>query len=87
MLVQISHRNLVNKDLISAVLYPKGNAFKRLRDNAIENGLLIDCKAGRKTRDVIVLTTGQVVLSALNPEKTFFTLLMAAFTSFNGVCV
>jgi regulator of extracellular matrix RemA (YlzA/DUF370 family) len=68
MLVQISHRNLVNKDLISAVLYPKGNAFKRLRDNAIEKGLLIDATAGRKTRSVIILTTGQVILTAQNPE-------------------
>ena len=68
MLFHVSHRNLINLEYVVAVLYPKGNAFKRLRDKAIERGLLIDATAGRKTRSVVIFTTGQILLSSLNPE-------------------
>jgi regulator of extracellular matrix RemA (YlzA/DUF370 family) len=68
MLFHVSHRNLIGLEFVVAVLYAKGSAFKRLRDRAIERDLLIDCTAGRKTRSMVVLSTGQVVLTSLNPE-------------------
>ena len=68
MLFHVSHRNLINLEYVVAVLYAKGSAYKRFRDKAIERGLLIDCTAGRRSRSMVVLSTGQVVLTSLNPE-------------------
>ena len=65
MLINIGYENFIRRDLVAVILKPESSHVKKLRQDATEKGLLINATSGRKTRSVIVLTTGQVVLSAL----------------------
>lgn len=67
MLILIGHDNYVQSDLIATILKPDSSPVKKLRQSADEKGILINATAGHKTRSVIVLTTGQVILSSLLP--------------------
>ena len=65
MLINVGFESFVRRDLVAVILKPDSSHVKKLRQDAIEKGLLINATSGRKTRSVIVLTTGQVVLSSL----------------------
>jgi extracellular matrix regulatory protein A len=66
-MILIGHDNYLNIELVSAILKSDSSPVKRLRKAADEKGTLINATAGHKTRSVIVLTTGQVILCALQP--------------------
>ena len=42
--------------------------MKRLRDEAREQGRLVDATEGRRTRSIIVTDSGHIILSALQTE-------------------
>ena len=65
MLINIGYGNFLSCDFVAVVLKPGSSHVKKLRQDATEKGLLINATSGHKTRSVIVLTTGQVVLSSL----------------------
>ena len=67
-LVNIGFGNLVNDQKISVVVNPDAAPVKRLVQNAKEQHLVIDATQGRRTKAVIVLESGQVVLSAVQPD-------------------
>jgi|APSaa5957512622_1039677.scaffolds.fasta_scaffold00112_11 extracellular matrix regulatory protein A len=68
MLVHIGHRNYAMADKILVVLASEGSAVRRLRAEGKKKGCLIDATAGGRTRSVIVATSGQVILSGVQPE-------------------
>ena len=47
---------------------PGAAPIKRLVGEAKERSLLIDATSGRKTRAIIIMNTGHVILSAVQPE-------------------
>lgn len=51
-----------------AIVTPDSAPVKRLVQKAKETGMAIDATQGRKTKAVLVIENGQVVLSALLPE-------------------
>jgi regulator of extracellular matrix RemA (YlzA/DUF370 family) len=65
MLINIGYENFINGELIAVILNPDSAHVKKLRQDALEKGLLINATSGHKTRSVIVLTTNQVILSSL----------------------
>lgn len=65
MLINIGYENFIKRDLVAVILKPESSHVKKLRQDAMEKGILINATSGHKTRSVIVLTTGQVVLSSL----------------------
>ena len=67
MLVMVGHENYINSELIAVILKPDSSPVKRLRQSAEEKGILLNASSGHKTRSLIVLTTGQVVLTSLQP--------------------
>lgn len=67
-LVNIGFGNLVNAQKLAAVVNPDGAPVKRLVQSAREQQLVIDATQGRRTKAVLILETGQVVLSAVQPE-------------------
>lgn len=67
-LVNIGFGNIVNTDKIVAVISPDAAPIKRMIQSAKDNGSAIDGTCGRKTKSVIVMENGSVVLSALLPE-------------------
>ncbi|MCQ2541486.1 MAG: DUF370 domain-containing protein [Lachnospiraceae bacterium] len=64
-LIHIGFGNVVNIDKIISVVSPDAAPIKRMVQKAKENGTVIDATQGRKTKSVIVMENGQVVLSAL----------------------
>ncbi|SES62085.1 DUF370 domain-containing protein [[Clostridium] polysaccharolyticum] len=67
-LVNIGYGNLVNLDKVIAVVSPDAAPVKRMIQSAKDAGSAIDGTCGRKTKAVIVMENGSVVLSALLPD-------------------
>ena len=67
-LINIGFGNFVAAGRVVAVVNPTSSPLRRLREEAQENGRLVDATQGRKTRALIVLDSGHMVLSALQPE-------------------
>ena len=67
-LVSIGFGNIVSASRIVAVIGPASAPVKRIIQDAREHRLLIDASCGRKTRAVLMMDSGHVVLSALQSE-------------------
>ena len=60
--------NFVVAQRVVAIISPMASPIKRLRDQAREEGRLVDATQGRKTRSVIVTDSNHVILSAIQTE-------------------
>ena len=67
-LLSIGLGNFVPYDRIIAIVAPDSAPVKRLVQEAKDKGTAVDATYGRRTRAVIVLDSGQVVLSSIQPE-------------------
>lgn len=67
-LVNIGFGNLVSAGRIITIVSPESAPIKRMIQDVREKGLLIDASFGRSTRAVIVMDSGNVILSALQPD-------------------
>ena len=68
-LVSIGFGNLVSAGRIISIVSPESAPIKRMIQEVRERGLLIDASFGRSTKSVIVMDSGNVILSALPPER------------------
>ncbi len=59
---------MVLDERIVAIVSPDSAPAKRTVAEAKENGRIIDCTGGRKTKCVIITDSDHVVLSALSAE-------------------
>ncbi len=64
-LVNIGYGNLVSARRVIAVVSPDSAPVKRMVQDGRDAGRLIDATLGRKTRAVLVMDSGHIVLSAL----------------------
>lgn len=64
----IGYGNMVNSNHVLSIIKPEAAPIKRMVQNAKDSGLAIDATCGRKTKSVLVMNTGHLVLSALLPE-------------------
>ena len=67
-LLNIGFGNMVSANRVMAIISPESAPVKRMVQDARDKGLLIDATYGRKTRAVLVMDSGQIVLSAIQPE-------------------
>ena len=67
-MLNIGYGNVVAAGRVVAIVSPQSAPMKRLRDWAEGEGKLIDATQGRRTRSILVLDSGHVALSAVNPE-------------------
>lgn len=67
-LINIGFGNFVNRHKIIAVIGPDSAPAKRMIQNGKDKGTVIDATQGRRTRAVIAMENGQLVLSAVLPE-------------------
>ena len=67
-LVNIGFGNIVTADRLIAIVSPESAPIRRLIQEAREDGRLVDGTCGRRTRAVVVMDSGHVVLSAIQPE-------------------
>ncbi|WP_277301010.1 extracellular matrix/biofilm regulator RemA [Veillonella montpellierensis] len=67
-LLNIGFGNMIAANRAIAIISPESAPIKRMIQDAKDKGLLIDATYGRKTRAVLVMDSGHVVLSAIQPE-------------------
>jgi len=67
-LLSIGFGNIVQADRIVAIVAPDSAPVRRIIADARERNLLIDASAGRKTRAVLVMDSGHIILSGLQSE-------------------
>ncbi len=66
--LNIGFGNLVVASRLVAVLVPGPNPVRRLREEARNAGKLVDATHGRRCRSVLVVDSGHIILSAVQPE-------------------
>ena len=68
-LIDIGYGNRINSSRIVAVVNADSAPAKRIISVAKENNTAIDATCGKKTKTVIVMDSGHVVMSAKEPDK------------------
>ena len=66
--VGIGFKSLINASRIIAVVNPDSAPVKRIISDAREKGTLVDATYGRKTRSVIIMDSGHVLLSVIGSD-------------------
>ena len=67
-LVNIGFGNIVAANRIISVISPESAPIKRIIQEARDKGMLVDATYGRRTRAVVVVDSGHIILSAVQPE-------------------
>lgn len=67
-LINIGFGNMVSASRVIAIVSPDSAPIKRIIQDVRDKGLLIDATYGRRTRAVVVMDSGHVLLSAVQPE-------------------
>lgn len=68
MLLNIGYNNSVVSSRVVAIVGPSSSPMRRLREDARQDGRLIDATQGRKTRSIIITDSNHCILSAVQPE-------------------
>ena len=66
--MNIGYGNVVSANRVIAIVSPDSAPIKRIVQEGKEKGNLIDATYGRKTRCVIIMDNGHLVLSPNMPE-------------------
>ncbi len=67
-LINIGFGNVISGDRVIAIVNPESAPLKRLKEEAKDEGKLIDATYGRKTRAIIITDSNHIILSAIQPE-------------------
>lgn len=67
-LINIGFGNIVSANRVVAIVSPESAPIKRVISDARERGQLVDATYGRRTRAVLIMDSGHVILSAIQPE-------------------
>ncbi len=68
MLLNIGFGNVVAENKLVAIVNADSAPMRRYREEARQRGKLVDATQGRKTRSIIVTSSGHVILSAVAVE-------------------
>ena len=67
-LINIGFGNMAAAARVMAFISPESAPVKRMIQDCRDRGELIDATYGRKTRAVLIMDSGQIILSAVQPE-------------------
>lgn len=67
-LINIGFGNIVSANRIITIVSPESAPIKRLIQESKDKGNAVDATCGRKTRAVLIMDSGHVILSAIQPE-------------------
>ena len=67
-LVNIGFGNIVSGERIISIISPESAPIKRMIQDARDSKTAIDATYGRRTRSVIIMDSGHIILSAVQPE-------------------
>ena len=66
--VGVGFGNFVTRERVIAIVSPDSSPAKRAVQEARKDGTLVDATQGRKTKSVLYMDNGRVVVSGLGPE-------------------
>ena len=67
-LINIGFGNIVAANRVIAIVSPESAPIKRIVQDAKENGNAVDATCGRRTRAVLIMDSGHIILSSIQPE-------------------
>ena len=67
-LINIGFGNIVSANRLIAIVSPESAPIKRMIQEAKDNKTAVDATCGRRTRAVLVMDSGHMILSAVQPE-------------------
>jgi len=67
-LLNIGFGNYVVHHRVVSIVTPASSPMRRVREDARNEGRLIDATQGRKTRSIIITDSNHVILSAIQAE-------------------
>ena len=67
-LVNIGFGNMINANRLISIVSPESAPIKRVIREAEDKRMLVNATYGRRTRAVIIMDSGHVVMSSLQPE-------------------
>ena len=67
-LINIGFGNIVSAERIISIVSPESAPLKRIVQEAKDSKTAIDATFGRRTRSVIIMDSGHIILSAVQPE-------------------
>ncbi len=67
-LVNIGFGNIVSANKIVTIVSPEAAPIKRMVQEAKDSKMAIDATCGRRTRAVLIMDSGHVILSSIQPE-------------------
>ena len=67
-LINIGFGNIISANRIITIVSPDSAPVKRIVQEAKDSKMAVDATCGRRTRAVIIMDSGHVILSAVQPE-------------------
>lgn len=67
-LMNVGFGNLVNSNKVVAIVTVDSAPAKRMMQKAKESEMVVDATQGRRTKSIILMEGGYIVLSALQPD-------------------
>ena len=67
-LINIGFGNMVAAGRLLAIVSPESAPIERIIQDSRDRGQLVDATFGRRTRAVLIMDNGHVILSAIQPE-------------------
>ena len=67
-LVNIGFGNMISSSRLISIVNPESAPIRRVIQEAKEKFMLIDATCGKKTKSVLIMDTGHIVLSGLQCE-------------------
>ena len=67
-LINIGFGSMVSAGRLIAIAGPESAPIKRMVQETRDRGMLIDASYGRRTRAVLIMDSGHIILSALQTE-------------------
>lgn len=67
-LINIGFGNMISAQRLVGIVSPDSAPIKRLIQESRDDGTLVDATYGRRTRAVLIMDSGHVILSAVQPE-------------------
>ena len=67
-LVNIGFGNIIAANKIVAIVSPDSAPIKRMIQEAKDAKTAVDATCGRRTRAVLIMDSGHIILSAIQPE-------------------
>ena len=68
LLLHVGFSNAIKISRILAVVNPGSSPIRKLKEEARQANKIIDVTEGRRTRSIIILDTGHLVLSSVQPD-------------------